>query len=102
MASDTGRQFMETGGANPLKSIRAIRTPLAPVVQPMTEDAYAASRDANALICLDVDEIQAFQEGHRESQESKELVESGYGIEPYALVNRRGYEFLRSQSPRPP
>ncbi len=54
MASDTGRQFMETGGANPFKSIRAIRTMLAPVVKQMTEDAYAACRDADALICLGV------------------------------------------------
>jgi sterol 3beta-glucosyltransferase len=26
MASDTGRSFMETGGGNPIKSIRAVRT----------------------------------------------------------------------------
>ena len=54
MASDTGRKFMETGGANPLKSIRAIRTLIAPVVMSMAEDAYAACRDAEALICLGV------------------------------------------------
>jgi sterol 3beta-glucosyltransferase len=54
MASETGRKFMETGGANPLKSIRAIRTMIAPVVMSMVEDAYAASRDADALICLGV------------------------------------------------
>jgi UDP:flavonoid glycosyltransferase YjiC (YdhE family) len=54
MASDTGRRFMETGGANPIKSIRAVRTMIAPVVMRMVEDAYAACRDADALICLGV------------------------------------------------
>ena len=54
MASDTGRQFMATGGANPLKSIRAIRTLIAPVVMSMAEDAFAACQDADALICLGV------------------------------------------------
>ena len=54
MASDTGRKFMETGGANPIKSIRAMRTMIAPVVMSMAEDAYAACRDAQALICLGV------------------------------------------------
>lgn len=54
MASDTGRKFMETGGGNPLKSIRAIRSMIAPVVMSMAEDAYAACRDADALICLGV------------------------------------------------
>ncbi|MBI3943442.1 MAG: glycosyltransferase, partial [Chloroflexi bacterium] len=32
MASDTGRRFMESGGANLIKSIRAVRTMIAPVV----------------------------------------------------------------------
>lgn len=54
MASDTGREFMETGGANPLKSIRAVRKMIAPVVMSMAEDAYEACRDADALICLGV------------------------------------------------
>ena len=54
MASDTGRKFMETGGANPIKSIRAIRTMIGPVVMEMAEDAYAACRDADAMICLGV------------------------------------------------
>jgi UDP:flavonoid glycosyltransferase YjiC (YdhE family) len=54
MASDTGRQFMETGGANPLKSIRAIRTMVGPVVKEMVDDAYAACRSAEAIICLGV------------------------------------------------
>lgn len=54
MASDTGRKFMETGGANPIKSIRAMRTMIAPIMMRMIEDAYAACRDADALICLGV------------------------------------------------
>ena len=54
MASDTGREFMETGGGNPLKSIRTIRTMIAPVIQEMAADAFAACRDADALICLGV------------------------------------------------
>lgn len=54
MASDTGRNFMESGGANPLKSIRAMRTMIGPIVRRMTDDAYAACREAQALICLGV------------------------------------------------
>jgi UDP:flavonoid glycosyltransferase YjiC (YdhE family) len=54
MASDTGRKFMETGGANPVKSIRAMRTMIAPVIRRMTDDAYSACREAEALICLGV------------------------------------------------
>jgi sterol 3beta-glucosyltransferase len=54
MASDTGREFMQSGGVNPLKSIRAIRTLIAPVVMQMTADALDACRDADALICLGV------------------------------------------------
>ncbi len=54
MASDTGRTFMETGGGNPIKSIRAIRTLIGPVVMEMAEDLYAACRDADAIISLGV------------------------------------------------
>lgn len=54
MASDTGRKFMETGGANPIKSIRAVRKMIAPVIHEMAQDAYEACRDADALICLGV------------------------------------------------
>ena len=50
MAGDTGRQFMETGGGNPLKSIRAVRTMIAPVIAEMADDAYAACRDADAIV----------------------------------------------------
>ena len=54
MASDTGRKFMETGGANPIKSIGAVRKMIAPVIMRMAKDAYEACRDANALIYLGV------------------------------------------------
>ncbi len=54
MASDTGREFMEKGGANPIKSIRAIRSLIAPVIMNMAQDAYAACRDADGIICLGV------------------------------------------------
>src|SRR4030065_408078 len=54
MASDTGRSLMETGSANPIKTIRAVRKILAPVVMKMALDAYEACRDADALICLAV------------------------------------------------
>jgi UDP:flavonoid glycosyltransferase YjiC (YdhE family) len=54
MSGDTGREFMETGGANPIKSIRAMRTMIAPIVTTMVEDAYTACRDAEAIICLGV------------------------------------------------
>jgi sterol 3beta-glucosyltransferase len=54
MAGDTGRNFMETGGANPIKSIRAMRSMIGPIVRSMTADAHAACREADALICLGV------------------------------------------------
>jgi len=54
MASDTARKLMETGGANPIRSIRSFRTMLRPVVMEMTEDAYAACRNADAVVCLGV------------------------------------------------
>jgi UDP:flavonoid glycosyltransferase YjiC (YdhE family) len=54
MASDTGQKFMESGGANPIKSIGAVRKMIAPVIKQMAADAYAACRDAQAIICLGV------------------------------------------------
>ncbi len=54
MASDTGREFMEKGGANPLKSIRAVRTMIGPVIMAMAADAYTACDDADAIICLGI------------------------------------------------
>jgi UDP:flavonoid glycosyltransferase YjiC (YdhE family) len=54
MASETGRRFMEEGGANPIKQIRAMRAMLGPVALGMAEDAFEACRDADALISLAV------------------------------------------------
>ena len=54
MAGDTGREFMESGGSNPLKSVRAMRAMLGPIALQMAEDAYAACEDADAIICLGV------------------------------------------------
>lgn len=54
MASDSGRNFMETGGTNPLRSILAIRKLIRPVVMEMAADAYAACQEAEAIICLGV------------------------------------------------
>ena len=54
MASETGRKFMETGGANPLQSIRAMRTLFGPVAIKMASDLLEACRDADALISLAV------------------------------------------------
>ena len=54
MASDTGRKFMETGGANPIRSIMAMRKLIAPVAKRMAGDAYDACKETDALICLGV------------------------------------------------
>jgi sterol 3beta-glucosyltransferase len=54
MASDTGRRFMQTGRTNPISSIRAMRTLLAPVVGEMVQDLYKACNDSDALICVGV------------------------------------------------
>ena len=54
MSGDTGREFMESGSANPLQSIRAMRTMLGPVALQMARDALEACRDAQALISLAV------------------------------------------------
>ena len=62
MAGDTGREFMSEGSANPLKSIRAMRTMIAPLAMKMAQDAYHACRDADALICLGV--FGAFRSGN--------------------------------------
>jgi UDP:flavonoid glycosyltransferase YjiC (YdhE family) len=54
MASETGREFMEKGGANPLQSIRAMRKMLGPVALKMADDLLKACLDADALISLAV------------------------------------------------
>ena len=54
MASDTGRNFMQKGGSNPIKSIRAMRSMIAPIVMTMVNDLYNACLDSDGLICLGV------------------------------------------------
>jgi UDP:flavonoid glycosyltransferase YjiC (YdhE family) len=54
MAGETGRDFMESGSANPIRSIRAVRTMLGPVAMQMAADALEACREADALISLAV------------------------------------------------
>ncbi len=54
MASETGREFMEKGSANPFRSIRAMRTMLGPVAMKMAEDLFKACQNADALISLAV------------------------------------------------
>ena len=54
MSSDTGREFMESGDANPIKSILAMRKMIGPIAMQMAEDLLDACRDADALISLAV------------------------------------------------
>jgi sterol 3beta-glucosyltransferase len=54
MAGDTGREFMERSGANPIQSITAMRKMLGAVAIQMAEDALEASRKADAFITLAV------------------------------------------------
>jgi sterol 3beta-glucosyltransferase len=54
MAGETGQKYMESGGANPLQSILAMRKMLGPVALHMAEDALEACRQADALITLAV------------------------------------------------
>ncbi len=52
MAGETGREFMQKGNANPLSQIRAMQTMVNSVASKMTEDAYEACRQAEALVSL--------------------------------------------------
>lgn len=54
MAGETGRNFMESGSTNPIRSVRAMRTMLGPVAMQMAADALEACRGADALISLAV------------------------------------------------
>jgi UDP:flavonoid glycosyltransferase YjiC (YdhE family) len=84
MASDTGQTFMETGGANPIKSIHAMRAIIGPVVMEMTEDALAACRDADAIICLGV--LSAFGQSIAEALDIPII-----NIEPTPLLTTRSF-----------
>ena len=54
MSGESGRKFMEAGGANPIQSILAMRKMLGPIAIQMAEDALEACREADALITLAV------------------------------------------------
>jgi len=54
MSSDTGREFMESGDANPINSILAMRKMIGPIAMQMAEDLLDACHDADALISLAV------------------------------------------------
>jgi sterol 3beta-glucosyltransferase len=54
MAGETGQKYMQSGGANPIQSILAMRKMLGPVALHMAEDALEACREADALITLAV------------------------------------------------
>jgi len=54
MASETGREYMQKGGANPIQSMLAMRKMIGPVALQMAEDALEACREADALISLAV------------------------------------------------
>ena len=54
MAGETGQKYMESGGANPIQSILAMRKMLGPVALQMAEDVLEACRQADALITLAV------------------------------------------------
>jgi len=84
MASDTGRKFMETGGVNPIKSIWAMRKMIGAVVKEMGEDAYAACRSADAIICLGV--LSAFGQSIAEALNIPII-----NIEPTPLLPTRAF-----------
>ena len=54
MASETGRDFMEKGRGNPIRSILAMRKMLKPIAFQMVEDVLETCRSADALITLAV------------------------------------------------
>ncbi len=54
MAGETGQQYMESGGGNPIRSILAMRKMLGSIALQMAEDALEACRAADALITLAV------------------------------------------------
>jgi UDP:flavonoid glycosyltransferase YjiC (YdhE family) len=54
MAGETGQKYMQSGGANPIQSILAMRKMLGPVALQMAEDVLEACGQADALITLAV------------------------------------------------
>lgn len=54
MAGETGQKYMQSGGANPIQSILAMRKMLGPVALQMAEDVLESCGQADALIALAV------------------------------------------------
>lgn len=54
MSGEFGRDFLEKGSSNPLKTVAAIRKMITPFVKDMLQDAYDACLDADGIICLGV------------------------------------------------
>ena len=54
MAGETGRDFMETGNTNPIRSIHNMRKMVGQIAIQMMEDVLEASQNADALITLAV------------------------------------------------
>ena len=54
VTSEKGRAFMESRGKNLIKNVRAINILFSPIVMQMAEDAYAACRKSDAIICAAV------------------------------------------------
>lgn len=54
MSSPEARKFLEKGGNNPIRAVKAMRLLIAPVISEMINDAFEACHDADALICLGV------------------------------------------------
>jgi UDP:flavonoid glycosyltransferase YjiC (YdhE family) len=54
MAGETGRKFMGTASANPIRTMLAMRKMIGPLANQMAEDALEACRGADALISLAV------------------------------------------------
>lgn len=54
MAGETGKNYMESGGGNPIQSILAMRKMLGPIALQMTEDALESCRQSDAIITLAV------------------------------------------------
>lgn len=84
MASDTGRRFLESEGANPFQSMRAMRAMITPVALQMAEDAEAACQDADAMIGLGV--LSAFGEAIAQVRRLPLLL-----LEPTPLLPTRAF-----------
>jgi len=50
MSGEFGRDFLEKGSSNPLKTVAAIRKMITPIVKDMLQDAYQACLDADGVV----------------------------------------------------